>query len=291
MECFIITPFSSEFDDVSKVIKESVEGSIEGEVIKCYRLDDHYHAGHITEELLSAIRSATFCIADISQLNPNVMWEIGYAMALNKPIIFIYQKETAIPFDIRDMRSIPYDRFSMSKTLAKPLKKACSATIAHYDLPIISTPPLSSIPSLAKTFSITGSMNARGSIVKSRLETALSHYLGKNINWLCGSNGVVDETVIDFLGSAGENVETFGYHRLDISSAAQKLLSKYNIPFFDASAYPIPAGVQGPSERDKIFLTKASFHFLIWNGQSEGIKDLKKFYDDNMVNYQIIFTK
>ncbi len=282
-------PFAKIFDDVYNVIKGSVESSLPAENIKCYRIDENSHAGKISDELVSAIRKATFCVADSTGSNANVMWEIGFAMALKKPVIFLHQKDSPVPFDIRDMRSIHYDRYSLEETLREALKKATQDTISHYKLPTLNTPTASS-PTMAKIYSITGSMEADSIVVESRLASALDPYLGQGVIWLCGSNGVVDEVAINYLGSHGEKVEAFGYNRFDVSDAARKLLSKYSFPFYDAEVVPLPAGIGAPSNRDKLFLTKASFHFLVWNGHSSGVAELKRFFDFRKVGYQILFT-
>lgn len=55
--------------------------------------------------------------------------EVGYAMALNKPLLLITQNHSAIPFDIKDKRAIQYDRQSLSLTLYEPLSEAFLATL------------------------------------------------------------------------------------------------------------------------------------------------------------------
>ena len=183
MECFVIMPFASSFDDVYSVIKGSVETALPAENIRCYRLDENLHAGRITDELLLTIRKATFWIADSTESNANVMWEIGFAMALKKPVIFLHQKSSQIPFDIQDMRAIRYERDSLSKTLQRPLQNATAATISHYKLPAVKH-PTATAPALARTYSITGSMEADPVVAESRLASALSPYLGQDVIWL-----------------------------------------------------------------------------------------------------------
>ncbi len=289
MECFVIMPFAATFDDVYTVIKSSVETALPAESIRCYRLDENAHAGRITDELLSAIRKATFCVADSTESNANVMWEIGFAMALKKPVIFLHQKSSQIPFDIQDMRAIRYERDALGKTLQQPLQNATAATISHYKLPTVNT-PTAAAPAMARTYSITGSMEADPVVAESRLASALAPHLGQDVIWLCGSNGVVDEVAIEYLGSRGEKVEAFGYHRFDVSDTARELLKKYKFPFYDAEVVPLPAGITAPSTRDRLFLTKASLHFLVWNGHSSGVAELKKFFDSRKVSYQIVYT-
>lgn len=121
MNIFIITPFSKNFDDIKILIKEITEPLI-GENGRCIRLDDIEESGKITDDLIKYINDSDICIADITNNNPNVMWEVGYAMALGKRIIFISQDIKKLPFDIRIMRTLEYDRNSLSNTLKQQLK-------------------------------------------------------------------------------------------------------------------------------------------------------------------------
>ena len=130
MNCFVIKPFTSEFDDVYAVIKQTVENATNTVSGRCFRLDETRPAGRITDRLLNELRAATFCIADLTGNRPNVMWEIGFAMALEKPIIIITQNLDELPFDIKDMQSIPYSRNHLSNSLGNPLNKMVIDTIA-----------------------------------------------------------------------------------------------------------------------------------------------------------------
>lgn len=49
-------------------------------------------------------------IAEITPLNPNVYYEVGYADTLSKPVILISdRKEGLKPFDVMAYRTIFYD--------------------------------------------------------------------------------------------------------------------------------------------------------------------------------------
>jgi nucleoside 2-deoxyribosyltransferase len=90
-KCFVIMPFDPGFDDVYTFTKTSVESAVSMSPINCFRLDERKPAGRITDRLLSELQTATICIADLTGCRPNVMWEVGYAMALQKPIIIVTQ--------------------------------------------------------------------------------------------------------------------------------------------------------------------------------------------------------
>jgi hypothetical protein len=131
VKCFAIMPFAAEFDDVYTAMKEAAEVAAPEQDIQCLRLDELKGAGRITEDLAREIRESAICIADVTQNKANVLWEVGYAMALGKPMILVTQDVANLPFDIRDIRTIPYSRTSLAKTLRQPLKEAIMQTIAR----------------------------------------------------------------------------------------------------------------------------------------------------------------
>ena len=130
LNCFVIMPFAQDFEDVYATIKANVESATATASGRCFRLDESQPAGRITERLLKEISSASFCVADLTGNKPNVMWELGYAMALGRPAVIVTQHLAELPFDIRDMQSLEYDRNRLSSTLGAPLRKIVIDTIS-----------------------------------------------------------------------------------------------------------------------------------------------------------------
>jgi nucleoside 2-deoxyribosyltransferase len=124
-------PFAREFDDVYATIRATVEGASQENPLRCFRLDESRPAGRITDRLLKEIHSASLCIADLTGGKPNVMWEVGYAMALGKPTIIITQEKGELPFDIRVMETVNYDRNHLGETLGQPLRLSTIDTISQ----------------------------------------------------------------------------------------------------------------------------------------------------------------
>jgi len=53
--------------------------------------------------------SSEFILADVTGKNPNVMYEIGMAHTIGKPVIIITQQIDDVPFDLRHYRCIVYE--------------------------------------------------------------------------------------------------------------------------------------------------------------------------------------
>jgi hypothetical protein len=122
--CFVIMPFSGEFDGIwSTVIRKTVVALSD----VCRRADDIFAPGVIIKDILQAIRKADYIIADLSQPNPNVYYEMGFAHALRKPVILITRNLESLPFDLRHQRVIIYqDSAQGAEALRDALKKYIS---------------------------------------------------------------------------------------------------------------------------------------------------------------------
>jgi hypothetical protein len=130
MDCFVIMPFAEDFDDVYGAIRQAVGSATSTDSGRCFRLDDAKPAGRITNRLIDELNSASFCVADITGTKPNVMWELGYVMALGKPTIVITQDLSNLPFDIQDVQTIEYVRNRLAATLTNHLKNAILDTLS-----------------------------------------------------------------------------------------------------------------------------------------------------------------
>lgn len=103
------------------------------------RADKVAKAGKITTQIIRNLIEADVVISDLSELNPNVMYEIGIRQALLKPYILIAPNGTALPFDLKDSRTIFYDTSSVPKMhqardlLGSLLKDALDGKIDPYD--------------------------------------------------------------------------------------------------------------------------------------------------------------
>ena len=73
------------------------------------RADQEETPGSISRSIVERIINSEMIIADISDKNPNVFYEIAIRNAVKKPIIIIRSPEQKPPFDIQDKRAIAVD--------------------------------------------------------------------------------------------------------------------------------------------------------------------------------------
>lgn len=127
---FVLMPFADELTEIyTTFIKQTVESSHFSLV--CRRADDIKSNRVVVQDIWKSICEARIIIADITGLNPNVMYELGIAHTLGKETILIYQQsedEIKFPFDLAHIRRIEYEN---SATGGKKLEKDLKETLEH----------------------------------------------------------------------------------------------------------------------------------------------------------------
>lgn len=89
----------------------------------CDRVSHLNVLGRIVGEIKTEITQAAFVIVDITELKRNVMYELGYAEGLGKPLIVTAQDGTDRPFDINDIPILYWTADRMDKLKAELLIK------------------------------------------------------------------------------------------------------------------------------------------------------------------------
>lgn len=107
--CFVIQPFDGgQFD---KRFDDVLSPAIVDAGLNAYRVDRDPTVTVPIDAIESGIRDSAACIADISTDNPNVWFELGYAMSCQKPVVLICaaSRPTRFPFDIQHRHIIKYN--------------------------------------------------------------------------------------------------------------------------------------------------------------------------------------
>lgn len=115
---FAAMPFDGQFDDTYLV---AMRFAAERASAHLDRIDEVEFSGDIVQEIHHRIEASTAVIADLSGANPNVLYEVGYAHALRKPMVHISSTPMSeLPFDVRNWNTISY-RIGRTSQLQKPL--------------------------------------------------------------------------------------------------------------------------------------------------------------------------
>jgi hypothetical protein len=73
---------------------------------QCSKVTDETAGNRILPDILESIARAAFVIVDLTELRPNVFYELGYADGLGKRVVVTARKGTELPFDVKDIPTI-----------------------------------------------------------------------------------------------------------------------------------------------------------------------------------------
>jgi hypothetical protein len=124
--CFVLMPFTDAFDDVYQL---GIKAACANAGAYCERVDEQIFHERILDRIYNQIAKADLVIADMTDRNPNVFYEVGYAHALGKLTILLTQKADDIPFDLKHFPHIVYGK--KISTLRDELEKRVEYFIRH----------------------------------------------------------------------------------------------------------------------------------------------------------------
>jgi hypothetical protein len=90
------------------VYQDHIKPTCESLELTVRRGDYFFTADSVVQDIWKAIVSARLIVADCTDRNPNVFYEIGLAHAIGKPTILLTQKSEDVPFDLRHLRYVAY---------------------------------------------------------------------------------------------------------------------------------------------------------------------------------------
>ena len=107
--CFVIQPFDKgKFD---KRYVDVFKPAIDAADLSPYRVDADPSVTVPIESIERGIQESVICLADITEDNPNVWYELGFSFASGKPVVMISSEErqnSKYPFDIQHRSIISY---------------------------------------------------------------------------------------------------------------------------------------------------------------------------------------
>ena len=106
--CFVIQPFDGGAFD--KRYEDIFVPAIKASGLDPYRVDRDPSVSIPIDQIEDGIRKSDVCLADISTNNPNVWFELGFAIAAGKEVVLVcaHSPDHRFPFDIQHRSIIRY---------------------------------------------------------------------------------------------------------------------------------------------------------------------------------------
>lgn len=105
---FVLMPFGKPWSDW--VYKDVIREPLEANGYNVRRADEK-EGRIIMEDVWREINRSEFIIAEMTDLNPNVMYELGIVDTVGKPVVALFQGAPAddLPFDLKHYRTATYE--------------------------------------------------------------------------------------------------------------------------------------------------------------------------------------
>lgn len=105
--CFVIMPFGAPFD---RYYRNIFVPAIQAAGLQPLRADSIFSSTTIMSDVWRCTRNALVVLADVTGKNPNVFYELGLAHASRKPVVIVTDNLEDVPFDLKGLRVIEYDK-------------------------------------------------------------------------------------------------------------------------------------------------------------------------------------
>ena len=111
--CFVIAPIGEPESPTRKrsdqVLRHIIRPVVERLGYEAIRADEIDKPGIITSQVLNYVVEAHLVIADLTERNPNVFYELAIRHAISKPFIQMINKGESLPFDVAGTRTVFVD--------------------------------------------------------------------------------------------------------------------------------------------------------------------------------------
>jgi hypothetical protein len=103
---FVAMPFKKEMNDHYHY---GIQGAVHAAGFLCERADLSSFTGDVVQWVRDRIRTAKLVVADLTDGNPNVYLEVGYAWGCNVPTVLLVKDTKDLKFDVRSQRCLAYE--------------------------------------------------------------------------------------------------------------------------------------------------------------------------------------
>lgn len=121
LKAFVLMPFDPEFNSI---YEDLIKPALEDAGYDVARADSFLDQQNILRDIVRGITNAHLIVADLTNLNPNVLYELGLCHGQRIPTVLLAQSMEEVPFDLRSYRILIYTtRFDQVHKLKQSLKE------------------------------------------------------------------------------------------------------------------------------------------------------------------------
>lgn len=129
--CFIMMPFSDQGDypkgHFAKVYEQIFSPAIKNAGYIPYRVDENTISDSIINKIFEGVQNCEMALCDLSNRNPNVLYELGLRQAYNKPVVLVKDEKTENIFDVSVISTVPYNSNRLYENVLEAQEKICES--------------------------------------------------------------------------------------------------------------------------------------------------------------------
>jgi hypothetical protein len=137
LTCFVIMPISDvepyQPGHFRRVYDHLISPACRQAGFKPVLASDVKETNMIVLDVMARLYNADMVLCDLSSRNPNVLYELGFRQAFNRPVTLIKDTITERIFDIAGLRDIPYDDTLRVDTAQAAIKEIAERLRATFD--------------------------------------------------------------------------------------------------------------------------------------------------------------
>ncbi len=140
-KCFVIMPFDETTEEHSEEYwTKHLESFLKPTIEECPKVEAYRSEalrGDILRQIITDLIVSPVVVADLTDFNPNVFWELGVRQSFKHGTVTIAQAGTKLPFDLSVKSTLPYypkDHIK-NREFSIQFKKAILDCLSHPDKP------------------------------------------------------------------------------------------------------------------------------------------------------------
>lgn len=160
---FVIMPFAPEF---TTIYTDIIKPALDEAGYEVSRADTDLNQERILRKIIKGITGAKLVVAELTSLNPNVLYELGLSHGLRVPTVLLAQSMEEVPFDLRSHNIQLYStHFNEVPKLRGALKEIA---LKHLRAEILFDNPVVDFAPQAVPSAIDAMTNQSGTLVRER---------------------------------------------------------------------------------------------------------------------------